>query len=135
MKAFNKIFIQGKAHDLIIVEGDKLSITYASYCVKNGCLYVLPYDDTVITVPPKQYEYISVLTRSGDCSIALDKSSIKDLDFNSDTGNLIINAKVENISFNSCGEVLTNKDSPVREIVQCADWFVEDDERSDQDAI
>ena len=135
MKDFNKIFIQGKVHDLIIKDGNKLSITYASYCVKNGCLYVLPYDDVIITVPVKKYVDISVLTTAGDCSIDFNEASIGSLTFDSDCGDLVIHAEVDELSFNSSGEVLARKDSPIRQMVKCVDWDDEDDERSDLDAI
>lgn len=122
MKSFNKIFIQCKAYDLVIIDGDKLKVTYASYCVKNNCLYVLPYDDTNITVPYGRYEDISILTTSGDCSIDLVKSSINQLTFDSDTGDLVIDAPVDELAFNSLGDVYAREDSPIQEMVHCSSY-------------
>ena len=100
-KTFHNIHIKSINGDIQISEGPALSVIGGSYMVRNNLLFVTPYHDMTLIIPPNDYQKVTIDSTNGDCSIELEKSFINQLSFNSINGDLEVNAKCMSVHFNS----------------------------------
>ena len=103
MENYNKILINVKKGDAVIIDGDKFDINQTSYSVKDGCLYIVSSDDLTLTIPYGQYQEVKVMAPNGDCVINLMTTKVGLLDFISNGGDLVVHGAFERIKFNSPG--------------------------------
>lgn len=110
MQVFNKIKVICNNSDIDIVDDDSDTELSGKCSVDNGCLVVDLRDDTVLSVPPGQYDEIVVYSINGDCTIKLLNSTVNQIYFDSNCGDLTVEADCNNVTFKSdCGDYIKKK--------------------------
>ena len=110
MENFNEITILSNSGDIMIIDGEKLEVSDAQFKVDNNCLRITAnYEDVVVTLPKKHYKEVEIIVNCGDCQIVLKEATIGKLVFQSNCGDLCIDAKCDDISFNSNNGSYTNR--------------------------
>ncbi len=108
-----KIHIKSSScDDITILDGDMLAVINGTYSLQDGVLAIETTDDLELIVPKGHYDLINISTDTGDCLIKLEESDVDKVVFNSNVGDLDVDANVKELSFNSpCGDCINRSRS------------------------
>ena len=105
MQTFNKIRVICNDADVDIVDDGSDTKLSGNFSVEKGCLNVEIWSDSVLSIPPGQYEDIIISSTNGDCVVKLLNSTVSHISFDSECGDLTVEANCDDVSFNSyCGD-------------------------------
>ena len=106
MQDFDSIIIDTSYGNIEILDDNPSIYNVSNYHISDHCLYIETNGNCKIVVSPKKYKLIQIDTASGNCSISFSKAEIEKLEFDSSSGNLKLNAKCDDIDFDSASGVL-----------------------------
>lgn len=115
---FKRIVIDCGDNDIKITDGEAFTSNEISYYVEDECLYIEANDDGNIVVPDNYYDEIKIEGTSGDVEICFNRASIKNLEFKSCSGDLLLDALCDYVSFDSPGgDYRRKKGTPLKQLI------------------